>query len=174
MMSSEDRVPEEEGDVAVLPSKEEAEEGEEEEEAPKQQPEETTPTTTTVFDDKPHPLFDFMAKHPWPFLFAIPIIFLFLVGFGWSIDDKIESEVANIWIAQDGDYAKDVDYAKSVGKNDLAATSFAAMAISRDGKNIMTEARLQEIRSRMQETENTTVRGTKNNIYKISFFPSTV
>ena len=106
---------------------------------------------------KPHPLFDIMAKYPLPFLLVIPIALFILIGFGWSTDDKVETEVANIWIPQDGDYAKDVDYAKSVGKNDLTATSFAALAISRDGGNIMTESRLKEIEQRMQETEATTV-----------------
>ena len=74
-------------------------------------------------------------------------------------DDIIEDEVAQIWIPTEGDYAQDLEYADKYGNGGgLGISSFAAMAISRDGENIFTEARLEEIRARMEVMENTTVR----------------
>jgi hypothetical protein len=101
--------------------------------------------------------FHFMLKYPIPFLLMVPIAFAFLIGFGWTVEDRVEDKVANIWIPQDGDYAKDQDYAKSYGADDLGASTFAALSVSRDNKNIMTKDRLEEIRARMEATENTTV-----------------
>ena len=73
-------------------------------------------------------------------------------------DDIIEDEVAKIWIPTEGDYAKDLDYADEFGNGGgLGISSFAAMAISRDGANIFTEPRLEEIRARMEVMESTTV-----------------
>ena len=95
---------------------------------------------------------------PWPFLVILPIAFAFLTGFGWSQDDYIEEKVSEIWVPKRGDYAKNLDYAKSVGREELSATSIAAMAISRDGENLFTPSRLEEIRERMEKTEATTVR----------------
>ena len=105
-----------------------------------------------------YPFFDFMARHPVPFLIVIPVVFAFLLGFGWTVEDKVEDEVAKIWIAQDGNYAKDQDYAASFNSDDLTSTSFDAMAISRDGGNILTASRLEEIRTRMEESESVKVR----------------
>jgi hypothetical protein len=104
-----------------------------------------------------HPFFHFMARMPLPFLVLIPVAFAILIGFGWQTNDKVETEVANLWIAQDGDYAADQEYARNLGSDDLSSSSFPAIAVSRDGKNIMTESRLEEIRSRMEATEATTV-----------------
>ena len=39
----------------------------------------------------------------------------------------------------------------------MTASSFAAMAISRDGGNLFTEERMEEIRARMKQAEETTV-----------------
>ena len=108
-------------------------------------------------DEKGIPFFHFILKHPVPFLVIVPIVFAFLIGFGWSIDDRVENKVANIWIPEDGDYAKDQNYAKSLGADELEASTFAALSVSRDNKNIMTDSRLEEIRARMEATENTTV-----------------
>jgi predicted nucleic acid-binding Zn-ribbon protein len=105
-----------------------------------------------------HPFFLFMARHPWPFLVLLPIAFFLLIGFGWSTSDKIEDEVTNLWIAQDGHYAADVNYMNSLGVDDLGASSFAALAIARDGGNMMTAERLALVRERMEETEKTQVR----------------
>jgi hypothetical protein len=66
--------------------------------------------------------------------------------------------VNHIWIPTSGDYANNQRYAKSVGKDDLNAASFAAMAIARDGGNLFTRSRLEEIRTRMEQAERTTVR----------------
>jgi hypothetical protein len=116
-----------------------------------------SPPSPSAPSSTPHPFFHFMARMPLPFLVLIPVAFAFLIGFGWAIDEKVENEVAKLWIAQNGDYAKDQEYAKNLGTDDLSATSFPAIAISRDGKNIMTANRLEEIRSRMESTEGTTV-----------------
>jgi hypothetical protein len=99
-----------------------------------------------------------MATMPWPYMFVAPVVFTFLIGFGWTTEDRIEDDVANIWIPQSGDYAKDQDYAESLGVGDWANSNFAAMCIARDGENLFTENRLEEIRKRMVKTEATTVR----------------
>lgn len=88
----------------------------------------------------------------------LPIILAVLIAVGWTRDDYVEEEVKNIWIATDGDYHKDTNYADQYGKDNLGRTSFAAMAISRDGENLFTASRLEEIRARMESTEDTTVR----------------
>jgi len=103
-------------------------------------------------------LFHSMARMPWPYLIMMPAIYLILIGVGWTQDDFIEDKVSQIWIPTDGDYFKDQQYAERLGKNDLGATSFAAMAIARDGGNLFTESRLEEIRARMEKMEATTVR----------------
>jgi hypothetical protein len=54
-----------------------------------------------------------------------------------------------------------LDYGAQLGRDDLAISSFAAMAIARDGKNLFTESRLEEIRARMEAAEGTTVCGLK-------------
>ena len=108
-------------------------------------------------DEKKSVLFSRMADHPWPFLFALPILYIIFIGLGYSTDNKIEESVGNLWIAENGDFAKDQAYAARYGMNELDASSFAAMAVARDGKNIMTETRLEEIRARMELAEGTTV-----------------
>jgi hypothetical protein len=102
-------------------------------------------------------LFHNMAMMPLPYLIILPAIFVVLIGVGWTQDNYIEEEVAKIWIPTSGDYAKNIAYAESLGEGDLATTNFAAMAIARDGGNLFTEERLQEIRARMEKTESTTV-----------------
>jgi hypothetical protein len=66
---------------------------------------------------------------------------------------------------QGGDYAKNVRYAESLGEGDLATTNFAAMAIARDGGNLFTEERLEEIRQRMEKAEGTTVSSSINEFH---------
>lgn len=116
-------------------------------------------SSASVGDDQQKaPLFSFMSDHPWPFLIILPIAFILLIAFGWSSEDKIEQQVANLWIPRSGEYAQDQAFAAALGVDDLSASSFAAMAISRDAQNIMTAVRLEEIRARMQAAESTTVR----------------
>jgi hypothetical protein len=102
-------------------------------------------------------LFHSMAATPWPYMVFLPTVFIFLIAFGWTREDIIEDEVASIWIPTKGSYAKDLDYGAQLGRDDLAISSFAAMAIARDGKNLFTESRLEEIRARMEAAEGTTV-----------------
>ena len=112
-------------------------------------------------DEAPPPkgnhLFVFMARYPWPFLFIVPVVFALFLGFGWNTDDRVEQEVSNLWIAQNGDFAKDQEYARSIGVDDLGASAFVAVAISRDGGNMLTADRLEAVRQRMEETEGTEV-----------------
>jgi hypothetical protein len=103
-------------------------------------------------------LFYHMATHPWFYMLFWPILFSCLIAFGWTQDDIIENEVTNIWIPTSGSYYNDVTYAASLGEDDLATSSFAAMSIARDGGNLFTEPRLMEIMARMEKTERTTVR----------------
>ena len=109
-------------------------------------------------NEKRRDLFSFMADFPWPFLLIIPITFAIIIGFGWTTDDKVEAKIGRLWIKETGSYAQDQNYAESLGVGDLAQSAFAAMAISRDGKNILTTNRLEEIRDRMEQAESTTVR----------------
>lgn len=99
------------------------------------------------------------------FLFWLPVLWAAFLGYGWSMDDKIEEEVYNIWTRQRSSFAQDQEYAQALDRATLGATSFAAMAIARDGKNLMTADRLDEIQLRMEETENTTVRNYECTIY---------
>eukprot|EP00978_Attheya_sp_CCMP212_P025628 scaffold82799_cov44-Attheya_sp.AAC.2 len=102
-----------------------------------------------------------MARFPWPWMLVLPVIFAILAGAGWSQDEIVETEVANIWIATSGDYYKDKEYRLSLlppGNSARGgASSFAAVASSRDGTNIFTADRLEEIRTRMEATESVTV-----------------
>ena len=99
----------------------------------------------------------------WIFLSILPILWIVFVAVGWSKEDKVEDSVYKIWTRQRSDYNKDLDYVKEVMKSEdaidqrLGVSSFAALAVSRDGSNLFTPERLEEIRTRMEETENTTV-----------------
>ena len=117
-----------------------------------------SPTVASSFSDEKRGFFSFMADFPWPFLLIIPIAYAIVIAFGWTTDDKVENRIENLWIKDTGSYARDRNYANSLGVSDLAESAFAAMAISRDRKNILTADRLEEIRERMEQTEATTVR----------------
>jgi hypothetical protein len=93
------------------------------------------------------------------FLFALPVLWIVFIAVGWSKEDRIETEVNAIWTRQRSSYKADLDYAEQLSADELGqSTSFAAMAISRDEGNLFAPDRLEEIRLRMEETENTTVR----------------
>jgi hypothetical protein len=87
-----------------------------------------------------------------------------------SPQDIIEDQVTNIWIPTSGSYHNDVTYAASLGEDDLSTSSFAAMSISRDGGNLFTESRLNEIKARMEKTEKTTVCRSGSVLVSISCF----
>ena len=107
--------------------------------------------------EKNYFLFSFMADFPWPFLVVVPLVLAFLIAFGWSMDDKVEVKVENLWIATKGSYARDKDYAATYGMKETPVSTYLTMAKSRDGGNLMTADRLEEIRTRMEEAESTTV-----------------
>ena len=107
--------------------------------------------------EKKNALFSFMADFPWPFLVIMPILFAFLIAFGWTKDEKIEQSVEQLWIAQDGDYAQSKAYAAKYGFDKSPTTTFTAMSLSRDEDNLLTKERLEEIRSRMEATERVVV-----------------
>jgi hypothetical protein len=117
---------------------------------------------TPTAEPKKARLFHHMAIMPWPYLIILPAVFVVLIGIGWTQDSYIEEEVAKIWIPTRGSYAKNIEYAESLGEGDLATTNFAAMAIARDGGNLFTEERLEEIRQRMEKAESTTVSSSIN------------
>lgn len=105
-------------------------------------------------------VFKLMAKMPWPFLVALPAAFIALIQLGFSKDDIVETRVANLWVPTRSDFTEDRLYAESVGKGSrdpYGATAFSAMAIARDGGNIFSEARLNELLERMKKVEATTV-----------------
>ena len=95
----------------------------------------------------------------WLFLLVIPILWIVLIVVGWTQDDIIETDVNAIWTKQRGSYKQDLDYAEQFSEGALGdLTSFAAMAVARDGGNLFTPDRLEIIRQRMEEAESTTVR----------------
>jgi len=92
------------------------------------------------------------------FLFFFPILWIVFIGLGWTGEDLVETDVNALWTRQRSDYKENLDYAEQYNEGDLGdTTSFAAMAVSRDQGNLFTPSRLEEIRLRMEETENTTV-----------------
>ena len=102
-------------------------------------------------------LFGIIAKYPLVFCLAFPIIMVIITAIGFTRDDYVEDSVGEIWIPQGDQLAKNKDYLDSVGKAEFTASSFAAMSISRDGGNLFTESRLEEIRERMDAVEHLTV-----------------
>ncbi len=101
------------------------------------------------------------------FLLFLPILWGVILGIGWSIEDKIEEEVYNIWTRSRSSLANDRDYARKLDRNHLQASSFAAMAVARDGQNLITKERLEEIRLRMEETERTSVSHATNHAISV-------
>jgi hypothetical protein len=133
-------------------------------------------------DEPPPPsrpsIFEVMINKRWIgfFLLTLPVLWAIFIGIGWTKDDKIEEEVYNIWTRQRSSFAKDKEYAAEVGRDTFGATSFAAMAIARDGENLFDRWRLEEIRQRMMETEGTTVslHGLVRTSSSIIHFPSLI
>jgi hypothetical protein len=103
-------------------------------------------------------VFRSMVTRPWPFLLVIPCILVVFAAVGWTRDDIIEEQVYNIWTPKRSEFSKDKEYADSLGVFESTISAFVAMAISRDGTNLFTESRLEEIRVRMVQVEATTVR----------------
>lgn len=92
------------------------------------------------------------------YLWTLPIVWIVLIAVGWSKDDIIENRVSEIWTSQRSSYKADLDYEEQFRQGDVTdSSSFAAMAIARDGGNLFTPSRLEEIRQRMEEAENATV-----------------
>jgi hypothetical protein len=137
----------EEEDTPVEEKKEDAPVEEEKED------EQRPPSSRRILDfEHQNPIYTFM------FLFLLPVLWAIFIGIGWSNDDKVEDQVSNIWTRQRSSYAKDLDYARKYDRDSLGSTVFAAMAIARDGENLFTKERLEEVRARMEEAESTTVR----------------
>ena len=100
-----------------------------------------------------------MTKCPYPFLVTLPFLFVLLTCLGLSRPSIIEEDVSNLWIPTEGTYKKDKEYAKSVGANiEDEMSTFAAMALSRNGNNLFTEDNLNTIVERMKRVETTPVR----------------
>ena len=104
-------------------------------------------------------LFQAMSgKQSWLFTVTLPLIYIVLLFLGLSRDDIVEEQISEIWIPKSGSFYKDKQYAKDVGVNLNPISTFLAMALSRDGGNIFTSTRLEEVRTRMEETESLIVR----------------
>ena len=103
-------------------------------------------------------LFRIIAQKPPVFCLVLPIVFAIFVGVGFTREDYVEDSVGEIWIPNTDILVKNSKYFESIGVKDFTSTSFAAMAISRDGGNLFREDRLEEIRKRMEDIENLTVR----------------
>ena len=102
-------------------------------------------------------LFGAIAKYPVVFCLAVPVVLIIITAIGFTRDDYVEDSVGEIWIPRGDQLAQNQDYLDRVGKQEFEATSFAAMSISRDGGNLFTEGRLEEIRQRMDAVEHLTV-----------------
>lgn len=103
-------------------------------------------------------IFTSMAGGPLaiPALLILPVLFAIFIGIGFTRDDIIEDDVYAIWASEKSDYYQDAKYARSVGRK-AGASSLLAIATSRDGGNLMTASRLDEIRNRMEAMESVTV-----------------
>ena len=102
-----------------------------------------------------------ITRHPIPFTIILPAILIILLAIGWTQDDIVEEEVNEIWIRKSGSYYEDKEYADSVRgltstKGRSGTSNFAAMAVARDGGNMFTANRLEEIRKRMETVEKDT------------------
>lgn len=91
-----------------------------------------------------------------PFLVTLPVIFVVFIGISNSLEGTVEDRVYKLWSNKESDYYNDRAYAEKLDIKSKS-TSFLAMAKSRDEKNIFTSKRLEEIKLRMQETEDVMV-----------------
>lgn len=101
--------------------------------------------------------FGVMARRPWPFLLVLPVIFAVFTGVGWSRKDIVESDLDHLWTPTSGVLGRNKYYVDSLGVIPQTSSSYAAMAIARDGGNLFSESRLEEIRQRMDALEAATV-----------------
>ena len=102
-------------------------------------------------------LFGVIAKYPVVFCLLFPIFLTIITAVGFTRDDYVEDSVGEIWIPTSDQLAKNKDYLESIDKKEFTASSFAAMSIARDGGNLFTESRLEEIRQRMDAVGSLTV-----------------
>lgn len=103
-------------------------------------------------------LFHAIAKYPWLFILFLPVVLIVFVAVGFTRDNYIEDQVGEIWIPTSNNLAKDEEYLENLGGHPFRSSSIAAMALSRDSQNLLTESRLEEIRQRMNAIEGMTVR----------------
>lgn len=99
-------------------------------------------------------LFGFIAKYPALFCLSVPIVLTIITAVGFNRDDYVEDSVGEIWIPKGDQLAQNKEYLESINKPEFTSTSFAAMSIARDGGNLFTESRLEEIRQRLDAVEN--------------------
>lgn len=107
-------------------------------------------------------LFASQTRRPVPYLLLVPVALVVLTAVGWSRDEYVETRVGNIWIATDGDYWADKEYADDLsddgeGTGRGGVSTFAALAVSRDDGNLFREERLKEINARMEKAESSTI-----------------
>ena len=104
-------------------------------------------------------LFHWMAARPCIFMLFWPALCIAVIVWGWTqTGERVEDQVSAQWIPTRGAFAQAKAYGAEVLDQGFGATTFAAMAIARDGGNLYTEDRLNELRDRMQVTERVTVR----------------
>lgn len=96
-------------------------------------------------------LLDVVTKNP-IVVGIILLFFIFAIGAGFSQDDIVEDSISEIWIPKSGDFKKDKEYSESLDKSS-SPSNFLAMAIARDGENLLTADRLEEVRARMESLE---------------------
>ena len=99
-------------------------------------------------------IFIFIGRYPWPFILIPTIALIALAIAGFSQDNIVEKDISKIWSATSGQFFKDRQYEQNVllgssGRQDV--TTFSAMAVSRDGGNLFTSSRLDEINERMKQ-----------------------
>lgn len=118
-------------------------------------------------------LFSLMERYPWPFVVALPSIFVLLIGLGLFSREDIIADVANLWIPSDGTYAKNKKYAERVGATIADEyTVIAAMAVGRHGENLFTEENLNTIIERMQRVEGIQVCCCRSQLLYLDLHPS--
>lgn len=88
-----------------------------------------------------------------PCLILLPAIFAVLIGMGlFAKDDIIEDQIYKIWASERSKHFSDIEYMMEMG-SETGSSSLLAIATSRDDDNLFTEAKLEEIRNRMEQME---------------------
>lgn len=92
-----------------------------------------------------------------PFLLLLPTAFFIFIILGLGQEDRVETQVYNIWSSRSSDYYKDSQYEDGLDMADGATSLLAVGRVRKDDGNIANEESLEEVRARMEAVESVTV-----------------